>query len=162
LAKESKTSLPLQDFFFPLDSINNWNMVYGKKGFIQYQCVIPLDNCELGLSQLLEKIQSSGQGSFLAVLKRMGAENNNYLSFPMQGYTLALDFKANKKVMKLLSELDEIVLSHHGKIYLCKDSRVPKQHLDKTYTHIEKFRTLRNKYKLNKVFNSLQSKRLDL
>ena len=161
-AKEEEDTIPLQQFFFPLDSINNWNKIYGKKGFIQYQCVIPLENSESGLSQILKQIQKSGQGSFLAVLKRMGPENNNYLSFPISGYTLALDFKVNKKVFKLLHELDKIVLSHHGKIYLCKDSRIDQKHMDLSYPQLEKFKDIRSKYKLNNVFNSSQSKRLKL
>jgi FAD/FMN-containing dehydrogenase len=161
-AKIGTTKVSLQNFFFPLDSISNWNKIYGKKGFVQYQCVLPLQNSEAGLTEILNKIQSSGHGSFLAVLKRMGAENKNLLSFPMSGYTLALDFKANKNVFKLLNELDQIVLAHHGRIYLCKDSRTDPKHLELYYPQMNEFKKIRNKHQLHKTFNSSQSARLKL
>lgn len=110
-------------FFYPLDVINNWNKIYGKKGFIQYQFVIPLENAREGLIEILETISKSGQGSFLSVLKKFGQNNPSaFNSFPIPGYTLALDFKINNNLKKLVNKLDEIVLKFNGRIYRAKDS----------------------------------------
>lgn len=112
-----------ETFFYPLDVINNWNKIYGKKGFIQYQMVIPKEKGKEGMKQILQTIANSGNGSFLAVLKLFGKNNPlAYNSFPFEGYTLALDFKVNKKLPKLVAQLDEIVEQFGGRIYLTKDS----------------------------------------
>ena len=110
-------------FFYPLDSIGNWNMIYGNKGFIQYQFVIPKEISKDAIKEVLIEISRSGQGSFLAVLKLFGKKNEKaYNSFPIEGYTLALDFKVNKKLLQLVPKLDEIVLKYGGRIYRAKDS----------------------------------------
>ena len=101
-------------------------------------------------------------GSFVAVLKLYGQENKNYLSFPLEGYSLALDFKIEKGVFELLNTLDNIVMKYNGRIYLSKDVRVTKKVFEKGYPQIEKFREIRKKYKLYSVFNSQQSKRVGI
>lgn len=112
-----------ESFFYPLDIINDWNKIYGKGGFIQYQMVIPKGHGKEGMKKILETIASSGNGSFLAVLKLFGKNNPEaYNSFPMEGYTLALDFKVNSKLKKLVEQLDAIVEEYGGRIYLTKDS----------------------------------------
>lgn len=112
-----------EPFFYPLDVINEWNKIYGKKGFIQYQMVIPKEKGKEGMRKILETIADSGNGSFLAVLKLFGKNNpKSYNSFPMEGYTLALDFKVNDKLKYLVEELDKIVEEFGGRIYLTKDS----------------------------------------
>ncbi len=112
-----------EPFFYPLDVINEWNKIYGKKGFIQYQMVIPKEKGKEGMQKILETIADSGNGSFLAVLKLFGKNNPKaYNSFPMEGYTLALDFKVNNKLKYLVEELDKIVEEFGGRIYLTKDS----------------------------------------
>ena len=112
-----------EPFFYPLDVINEWNKIYGKKGFIQYQMVIPKEKGKEGMRKILETIADSGNGSFLAVLKLFGKNNPKaYNSFPMEGYTLALDFKVNNKLKSLVEELDKIVEEFGGRIYLTKDS----------------------------------------
>ena len=112
-----------EPFFYPLDVINEWNKIYGKKGFIQYQMVIPKEKGKEGMRKILETIADSGNGSFLAVLKLFGKNNPKaYNSFPMEGYTLALDFKVNDKLKYLVEELDKIVEEFGGRIYLTKDS----------------------------------------
>ena len=83
---------PVTQFLYPLDAIEDWNRLYGKRGFYQFQCVLPRDSGERGLPRLLEKIAGSGKASFLAVLKTLGGAGPGHLSFPMKGYTLALDF----------------------------------------------------------------------
>ena len=121
--KEVKNFVDYETFFYPLDVVNDWNKIYGKKGFIQYQMVIPKEKGKEGMKKILETIAKSGNGSFLAVLKLFGKENPlAYNAFPLEGYTLALDFKVNPKLAKLVSDLDEIVEEFGGRIYLTKDS----------------------------------------
>ena len=121
--KEIKNFVDYETFFYPLDVVNDWNKIYGKKGFIQYQMVIPKEKGKAGMKKILETIAKSGNGSFLAVLKLFGKENPSaYNSFPLEGYTLALDFKVNPKLAKLVADLDEIVEEFSGRIYLTKDS----------------------------------------
>jgi FAD/FMN-containing dehydrogenase/short-subunit dehydrogenase len=112
-------------FFFPLDKINNWNKIYGQNGFIQYQFVLPKSASFEGIQQILQILAQHQLGSFLAVLKLFGkAPENNYLQFPMEGYTLALDIKISPKIWAILDELDAIVTNLGGKIYLTKDARL--------------------------------------
>ena len=121
--KEVKNYVDYETFFYPLDVVNDWNKIYGKSGFIQYQFVIPKENGKEGMKKILETIAKSGNGSFLAVLKLFGKNNPlAYNSFPFEGYTLALDFKVNSKLAGLVKKLDEIVEEYHGRIYLTKDS----------------------------------------
>jgi decaprenylphospho-beta-D-ribofuranose 2-oxidase len=121
--KEVKNFVDYETFFYPLDVVNDWNKIYGKSGFIQYQMVIPKEAGKEGMKKILETIANSGNGSFLAVLKLFGKNNPEaYNSFPFEGYTLALDFKVNSKLKKLVEKLDEIVQEFGGRIYLTKDS----------------------------------------
>ena len=123
IKKEVKNFVHYESFFYPLDIVNDWNRIYGKSGFIQYQMVIPKERGKEGMKRILETIAKSGNGSFLAVLKLFGKDNPEaYNSFPMEGYTLALDFKVNKKLKKLVAQLDNIVEEFGGRIYLTKDS----------------------------------------
>jgi FAD/FMN-containing dehydrogenase len=158
----SKQIVDIDSFFYPLDSIRNWNRIYGKNGFTQYQFILPLDSSYDGLKKILQTISNSGKGSFLAVLKLYGKANENYLSFPLEGYSLALDFKIEKGLFELLDELDNIVLKYGGRIYLTKDVRVSKETFEKGYEKIDIFREIRKDYKMNKKFNSLQSKRVEI
>lgn len=121
--KEMHSFVDYETFFYPLDIVNDWNKIYGKAGFIQYQMVIPKEKGKEGLQKILNVIANSGNGSFLAVLKLFGKNNPEaYNSFPLEGYTLALDFKMNNRLKKLVSELDAIVEEFGGRIYLTKDS----------------------------------------
>lgn len=121
--KEVKSFIDYETFFYPLDVVNDWNKIYGKSGFIQYQMVIPKESGKEGMKKILETIANSGNGSFLAVLKLFGKDNiEAYNSFPVEGYTLALDFKVNSKLKKLVGQLDDIVQQFGGRIYLTKDS----------------------------------------
>lgn len=158
----SKQKVTIDSFFYPLDAIRDWNKIYGKEGFIQYQLIFPKSNSYNGLREVLNTISLSKKGSFLAVLKLHGPENENYLSFPMEGYSLALDFRMDKTLENLLAELDNIVLKYNGRIYLAKDSRVEKEIFEQNYPNIEKFRELRGKLKMNKTFNSAQSRRVGI
>lgn len=111
----------VQDFFFPLDKIHDWNKLYGKRGFHQFQCVVPLDQSE-ALRTIMQTIATSGLASPLAVLKRMGEGREGYLSFPMEGYTLAVDFPNRPAARALIKRLETATLQAGGRLYLAKDA----------------------------------------
>jgi len=158
--KEKDSVISYEPFFYPLDAILHWNRGYGKKGFVQYQFVIPMEHKE-GLITILKKINEKGSGSFLAVLKIFG-EQEDLISFPMKGYTLALDFPVRKNLFEFLDELDQIVLEHNGRIYLSKDARMKSKTFWKGYAHSQEFLSSINKYNPLKKFQSLQSQRLEI
>jgi decaprenylphospho-beta-D-ribofuranose 2-oxidase len=112
----------LAKFLYPLDAIQGWNRIYGKRGFYQFQCVVPYASGPAALRELLEVIGASRQASFLAVLKRMGSGRAGYLSFPMAGYTLALDFPNKPGIETLYARLCKITLEAGGRVYLGKDA----------------------------------------
>jgi len=155
IKKESNFLIHYNSFFYPLDSISNWNRVYGKKGFTQFQFVIPFTKGKEGIKNIIDKIVSSSCFSPLAILKIMGdkCEYAAPISFPMPGYTLALDFKLNRQNIDLINQLHTLVLKYEGKIYLTKDLLIPKNLFKEMYntdfTHPNKFQ-------------SLQSTRLDI
>jgi decaprenylphospho-beta-D-ribofuranose 2-oxidase len=148
-------------FFYPLDAIHRWNRIYGRKGLAQFQCVLPLSSSTTGLQALLTAISNSGQGSFLAVLKRFG-EQESFFSFPMEGYTLALDFPITKKTLVLLSDLDRITIEYGGRFYLAKDSRMTAETLRKSDSRSQSFAQTRRASGSNSSFTSAQSERLEL
>ncbi len=117
---------PYQPFFYPLDNLLEWNRLYGKRGFFQYQCVIPPEPARDALREILTRIAASGQGSMLAVLKRFGARTSGgLLSFPRPGVTLALDFpNLGQKTLALLDRLDEVTRQAGGAVYPAKDARM--------------------------------------
>ncbi|MBB5721256.1 FAD/FMN-containing dehydrogenase [Loktanella ponticola] len=146
-------------YFYPLDAILKWNRLYGRAGFVQFQCVLPLDQSEAGLTAILTETAAAGQGSFLAVLKRFGVQDSK-LSFPTEGYTLALDFPANAKTLALLDRLDAITLDHGGRFYLAKDARLAAATLHKSDPRMSDLRQMRLKSGLDRQFSSAQSERL--
>ena len=149
-------------FFYPLDSILNWNRIYGRRGFTQYQFVIPKRNSEKGMRKILEVIAASGQASFLAVLKLFGKQEG-LLSFPEEGYTLALDFPVTKQLFPLLNRLDDIVGEAEGRLYLTKDVRMDRAFFEKSYgSKVETFKKIKNSIDPNHKFQSEQSKRIGL
>ena len=158
----SRQRVDIDTFFYPLDAIGHWNRIYGKNGFTQYQFILPKENGYAGLEEILTAIAESGKGSFLAVLKLYGPANDNWLSFPMEGYSLALDFKIEKGLFGLLDQLDEIVLKYQGRIYLTKDVRVSKEVFEQGYPNIEKFRQFRREKGMDEKFQSLQSIRVGI
>lgn len=150
-----------QSFFYPLDAINNWNRIYGPKGFVQYQCVIPKANSRDALQALLGKIASAGEGSFLAVLKLFGPQAG-LLSFPSEGYTLALDFPAKPSVFALLDKLDEITVAHGGHLYLTKDARMSAHTFAHSQPQLAEWQSIANETDPNHRWQSLQSTRLEI
>ncbi len=151
-----------QDYFFPLDWIRGWNRLYGKKGFIQYQFVVPQDSARETIEQVLTEIADQGKGSFLSVLKKMGPENTNPLSFPLEGYTLALDFKLEKSLFPLLDRLDSMVVDSGGRLYLTKDARMSKEIFTRSYPRLDEFRRIKAEVDPDSLFGSMQSRRLGL
>lgn len=148
-------------FYYPLDSILSWNKIYGKKGFVQYQFVLPLSTSKEGLIEILTRINRKGTGSFLAVLKLFG-EQDNLISFPMKGYTLALDFPIQPGLFEFLDELDNVVADYGGRIYLSKDARMKNEIFWKTYPHAGEFRDILQKYDPGNRFVSRLAQRLTL
>ncbi len=149
-------------FFFPLDRLLEWNRLYGRRGFAQYQCVLPKSESAAGLTALLNRISRAESGSFLAVLKLLGEEGEGLLSFPMDGYTLALDFPLQRGAMALLEDLDRITLAHGGRIYLAKDARIAREHFHEGYRSLPDFIRFRRDSGASGRFSSTMSERLAL
>ncbi|GGH17341.1 oxidoreductase [Alsobacter metallidurans] len=152
----------LEPYFYPLDAIQDWNRIYGQRGFVQYQCVLPLATSRDGLAALLTEIARAGDPSFLAVLKRLGRESFGLLSFPLEGYTLALDFPATDRTFGLLDRLDDITLEAGGRLYLTKDARMRRAMLEASYPRLDRFRAVREQYGFTTRFRSALSDRLGL
>jgi decaprenylphospho-beta-D-ribofuranose 2-oxidase len=151
---------PLDDVFFPLDRIFNWNRVYGRGGFTEYQFVTSRDASFACVQTVLKRVMASGVRPLLAGLKLFGPENENLLSFPRAGYTFAMDFKIQRELFPLLDALDRIVLDHGGRFYLAKDVRLSKEVFRKSCPQWEQFAELRERYRMTPKFNSRQSRRL--
>ncbi|WP_110949061.1 FAD-binding oxidoreductase [Pseudomonas bohemica] len=132
-------------FFYPLDRFVNWNRVYGRKGFQQYQCVIPSGVAEVAIQELLARIAASGQGSFLAVLKRCGnSASPGLLSFPLPGVSLALDFPQKHALHPLFERLDDIVREAGGRLYPAKDAHMSGSDFRRAYPAWERIEALRD------------------
>jgi FAD/FMN-containing dehydrogenase len=128
-------------FFHPLDAVNGWSRIYGKRGFYQYQCVVPFDGGLEAMTDMLRRIADSGQASFLAVLKTFGdLPSPGLLSFPRPGITLALDFaNRGELTLALFRELDAIVRAAHGAWYPAKDARMSPEDFRASYPALDRF-----------------------
>jgi FAD/FMN-containing dehydrogenase len=136
-----KTLTHFAPYFYPLDSIREWNRIYGRSGFFQYQCVLPRAAAREGVAALLGAISASGTGSFLAVLKTFGERaGRGLLSFPRPGATLALDFpNQGEQTLKLFARLDSIVREAGGALYPAKDARMPGEMFRLSFPDWQKF-----------------------
>jgi FAD/FMN-containing dehydrogenase len=159
--RAGRSLLDWDTYFYPLDSIHDWNRLYGRKGFAQFQCVLPLASSDLGMRVLLDTISKSGQGSFLAVLKKFGAQGGG-ISFPMEGYSLALDFPIHRHTIDLLKRLDSIVLDFGGRFYLAKDARMSADVFSRSEQRRAAFLDMRMKEDWRSRFTSAQSERLGI
>lgn len=152
---------PIQDFFFPLDRIHDWNKLYGKHGFTQFQCVVPPAQID-ALKRILEKIAHSGLASPLAVIKRMGPGRAGMLSFPMEGYTLAVDFRTDPKAYKLITELEAMTARAGGRVYLAKDATLEAKHMPDMYPELADFTRIANQCDPDKAYETDLTRRLKI
>jgi FAD/FMN-containing dehydrogenase len=141
LRKHSRGTVPLEQFFYPLDAIENWNRAYGRRGLLQYQCVVPPEDGVSVIRKILENISHAQEGSFLCVLKVFGDRPSpGLLSFPRKGFTLALDFpNRGQGTFKLLDRIDEIVQQAGGAVYPAKDARMSAQSFQRYFPQWKTF-----------------------
>ncbi len=151
-----------EGFFYPLDMLAHWNRGYGRRGFTQYQFVIPFEDGLPRMRKILETILSSGELPFLNILKRMGNENEAPLSFPRAGYTFAIDFPIRQNTVSVLRRLDALVLDSGGRIYLAKDSYVDAATFRAMYPRLEEWLETKAKYDPQGVFTSNLGRRVGL
>jgi FAD/FMN-containing dehydrogenase len=150
-------------FFYPLDTLDNWNRLYGRRGFVQYQCVVPTAGALDAMQQLFKRLADSGHPAFLGVLKRMGAAGAGHLSFPLEGYTLAMDLPLKgEATLALLDAFDAIVLQHGGRVYLAKDARLAPESFRAMYPQFDAWQRVRHELDPQGVFSSSLSRRLRL
>lgn len=159
----SKSIVHYEEFFFPLDKVNHWNRGYGKKGFIQYQFVIPLKDGRKNIRSILQQIVNSNQTPFLNVLKKFGkGEKNSFLSFPMKGYTFAIDFPVRKGLISLTKKLDKQVIDYGGRVYLGKDALLDPTSFRQMYPKFHDWLEVKRKYDPTNQFSSNLSRRLEM
>ncbi len=151
----------LTQFYHPLDMISEWNRAYGSKGFLQYQFSVPF-GAEGQLKAICRKISTSGNYSFLNVLKRMGDANPAPMSWPSPGWMLSVDFPIKDGLGRFCTELDEDVLAAGGRLYTAKDSRTSPETFAKMYPRLEEWRKVRAAVDPEGVFASDMSRRLEL
>lgn len=147
-------------YFYPLDALLDWNRLYGPRGFLQFQCVLPEAQARDGLGEILEATAAAGAG-FLAVLKKFGSDQSLF-SFPTAGWTLALDLPARPSALGLMDRLETIAVARGGRFYLAKDAHLSRARLEASDPRAQAFRRLRAEHNLAGRFASLQSERLGL
>ena len=152
----------LSTFMHPLDKVKNWNRLYGKSGIIQWQIAVP-EVAEHTLFDVIDSIKKAKVPAFLVVLKKLGASNQAPLSFPMQGWTLAVDFPANyKRIYGFLDALDQELIQAGGRIYLAKDVRLDPELIPKMYPDLDEWKSIRQNIDPYRRWQSDFSRRLNL
>jgi len=160
--KHHRGTESITQFFHPLDMVGQWTRLYGSRGFLQYQFVVPFEAVDT-MRTIVARIAEEGHASFLAVLKRLGAESGGMLSFPKPGWTLTLDLPAGVDGLgALLSELDELVLGVGGRHYLAKDAFATPQVVRTGYPLLDEWKTIRRANDPDGIWASDQARRLDL
>lgn len=152
----------LPTFFHPLDGVRDWNRLYGKRGFVQYQFCVPEDAHET-IVEAISRLSSSGVASFLAVLKRFGPADPGPLSFPMPGWTLALDLPVGPRALpQVLDDLDDLVLNARGRVYFAKDARLAPEKVRAMYPRLDEFLEVKNRVDPHHQMSSDLARRLQL
>jgi decaprenylphospho-beta-D-ribofuranose 2-oxidase len=149
-------------FFYPLDRVHHWNRIYGRRGFVQYQALFPLETSRRGLIELLERVAASRRASFLAVLKTCGAASPGMLSYLHPGHTLALDLANTGNLASLVHELDEVLLRHGGRLYLAKDAMMTPDVFRQMYPRLAEFRAVKDQVDPERRFSSSQARRVGI
>lgn len=155
-------AIHLNRFLYPLDAIHDWNRMYGRRGVFQFQCVVPFEDGRHAIIRLMEEISRSRGASFLAVLKSFGAYGRGLLSFPMPGFTLALDFPRRADTRRLIERLQDITLEHGGRVYLAKDACLARDQLEAMYPQLERFESVLRQVDPGRRMQSDMSRRLRL
>ncbi|MGZ4797094.1 MAG: FAD-binding protein [Acidimicrobiia bacterium] len=149
-------------FFHPLDLVDEWKTVYGRRGCVQYQFVVPFGE-EVALRRIVETLSDEKLPSFLAVLKRFGAANPGMLSFPMPGWTLAVDIPVGRSDLpRIFDRIDDLVLEADGRVYLAKDARTRPEHLGRMYPRLPEWQAVRHRLDPDGVVTSDLARRLGL
>ena len=150
-------------YFYPLDFVRHWNRIYGKRGFLQYQFAVPFDGGRTLMGDILQRIAQRGIASFLTVLKTLGQESGGLLSFPIPGYTLALDIPLrDPSVISFLQSITGLVVRAGGRIYLAKDAILQRTDFEAMYPHLSEFKHIKRACDPQNRFRSLQSDRLGI
>jgi len=161
LPREKRGIVHPDSFFYPLDVLDDWNLIYGKRGFTQYQCVLPHAADNGPARRLLDLFASEGGVSFLSVIKDCGPQGKGMLSFPRPGISIALDFPVRPKTTQaLVDRLNELVIAEGGRIYLCKDTFTRAEHFAAMEPRLEAWNHVRRKWDPQARLRSAQSVRL--
>lgn len=150
-----------ETFFYPLDAIDDWNLIYGRRGFTQYQCVLPYAEDNGPARRFLKRFVSGGGMGFLCVIKDCGPEGKGMLSFPRPGISIAIDFPVHpRKTQNLVDRLNELVIAEGGRIYLTKDAFTRKEHFRAMEPRLDAFDAVRRRWDPQGTIRSAQSVRL--
>jgi FAD/FMN-containing dehydrogenase len=160
-AARERRIVSYEEFFYPLDAIGDWNRLYGPGGFLQYQCVLPRAAGSAAVAALLERLSTAGAASFLAVIKACGPASDAYLSFPLEGTTLALDLPyRGARTETLIHELNGEVVRAGGRIYLAKDAVTRAEDCARMMPRLSEWKPVRDRWDPARRFRSAQSVRL--
>ena len=153
--KKIRKNVYMMDFFYPMDCIANWYRVYGRRGFLEYQMVVPSDGAYETVSEILKIVTKSKLGSTVAAVKPL-LKARGVMSFPMDGFTFVVDFMLDQRLWHLLDTLDEIVNAKGGRVYLAKDARLSSKNFRKMYSQsLDRLESVRQNYNLKNKFSSM-------
>jgi decaprenylphospho-beta-D-ribofuranose 2-oxidase len=151
----------ITSFFHPLDGLQDWNRLYGRRGFFQYQFVVPEESTDV-LRSIVERVSASRVASFLCVLKWFGPEASGHLSFPKAGWTITIDIPSDPRIAAALDVFDEEVTEAGGRVYLAKDARMRARFVPDMYPRLEEWRAVRDRHDPDGCLTSDLDRRLDL
>jgi FAD/FMN-containing dehydrogenase len=160
LRRSCRAIVGWESFFYPLDAMADWNRVYGKRGFTQYQCVVPRAAGSAAVRGLLELLTRLGGASPLCVIKDCGEEGKGLLSFPKAGTSIAVDMAVTPHIERVIDRLNEFVIAAGGRIYLSKDRFTRREHFAAMEPRLDKFQAVRHNWDPQRRFRSAQSVRI--